>query len=142
MIVGTITPQVFALQVPTVSANISLLTVAQTTVLNFSGGPGVLNMLSVVVAVGLSANTVTVTINVAVDGAAAIVIPLYTAGILWDLHAMAMAVFLINPGGTANNMLNALCNIRFQNSLSVVVNVSATTLTTGQITLGVNWSHN
>lgn len=142
MILGTITPQVFALQVPTVSSNISLTSVATTTVLNFTGGPGVLNMLSVVVAVGLSANTVTATLNVTVDGASAIQIPVYTAGILWDLHAMAMATFLINPGGVANNMLQMLCSIRFQNSLVVALNVSASTLTTGQVTVGVNWSHN
>lgn len=142
MILGTITPTVFGFQGVTGNTAVNLTTIANTTIINFSGGPGIINMLSVVVTVGLSANAVTAQWSVTIDGAAAILIPIYTSGILWDLHGMGACVFLINPGGVANNMMNMLINTRFQNSLIVQLQVTATTLTTGQVSVLANWSHN
>ena len=142
MILGTITPQQFALQVPTVVSAISLTATGNTSILSFTGGPGILNTILFDVQVALSANAITAVINITIDGGAVVSVPLYTALTTFDAHATSMSVSTALPGNAVNNYVTLSCNVRFANSLSVALNITATTLTTGTGLVGVNWSHN
>lgn len=142
MILGSLTPTVFALQVPTVVNAIGLTGIANTSILNFSGGPGFLNFVFFEVNVALSANSITANINITIDGGTVISVPLYAATNVFSIQAAAMSISSALPGNGVNQYVTLFCNVRFQTSLVVALNVTATTLTTGAGLCGVNWAHN
>ena len=86
------------LQTPLVTANISLTSVANTTVVNYTGNPGVLALIGFIQTVAFTSGAVTVNIVITIDAGSPITIQLMTGAMNWTAVSRAIANNVVGSG--------------------------------------------
>jgi hypothetical protein len=127
------------LQPNAVLAAQSVTSIANTTVLNYSGTAGILMVAGVVVTTNMTGAAGTVVLSITLDGNA-MTIPLYTAAQVFDSSSTAIANLLSGNGGSVGNALNFVLYVGFTTSCLVSLNVSVG-MGTGAVTVTLQWAH-
>lgn len=98
-----------------------------------SGTPGILLPVGFNVSVALAGGVVTAAIEYVVDGSFIYSFPLYSGAITWDISLQTIAQRVSGTGSNIGDILSYLLPQQFSTSLTVRINITATTLTAGTL---------
>lgn len=122
---------------PILGGTVSLTATGITTPFVQTGFTGQLILIGLNVNTALAGGVVTANVRISIDGSVQFIFAAYTGAITWDPGTQSIAQQVSGPGSAIGNILSFLIPSQFGNALSVGINVTATTLTTGALSFYV-----